>query len=88
MPQQGDVVVSRSGRVVGALTSCSIDSEGAVAGLAHVQDTHTKVGTRLGIYQVERGSWAVKPIADLKTGDQVMLPDDITVIKRFLNKKE
>ncbi len=87
MPRQGDVVVSRKGRVVGAVTSCSIDSEGWLTGLAYVQDQYAAQGTRLAIFQKESRSWTSKPLSDLKTGDRIQLHDDITVIRRFLNKK-
>jgi glycine hydroxymethyltransferase len=88
MPRQGDVVVSRKGRVVGAVTSCSIDSTGWLTGLAYVQNRYAKKGTRLGIFQMNGRSWASKPLIDLKSGDRVQLHDDITVIRRFLDKKE
>jgi len=88
MPRQGDVVVSRKGRVVGTVTSCSIDSEGWLTGLAYVQQPYTSRNTRLGVFQVESRRWADKPLADLKTGDQVQLHDIIIVIRRFLDKKE
>jgi glycine hydroxymethyltransferase len=88
MPRQGDIVVNRKGRVVGAVTSCSIDSEGWLTGLAYVQKQYAARGTRLGIFQADSRAWADKPLADLKTGDRVQLHDDITVIRRFLNKKE
>jgi glycine hydroxymethyltransferase len=88
MPRQGDVVVSRKGRVVGAVTSCSIDSEGWLLGLAYVQYRATSRGTRLGIFQADNRSWTSKPLTDLKTGDQIQLHDNITVIARFLNKKD
>jgi glycine hydroxymethyltransferase len=88
MPRQGDVVVNRKGRVVGAVTSCSIDSDGRLTGLAYVQKQYTKRGTSLGVFQAESGSWSSKPLTDLKAGDRVQLHDDITVIRRFLNKTE
>jgi glycine hydroxymethyltransferase len=88
MPRQGDVVVSRKGRVVGTVTSCSVDREGRVTGLAYVQKPNVKVGTRLGVFQVDSRTWADKPLVSLRTGDQVLLHDDITVIRRFLNKQE
>jgi hypothetical protein len=53
-----------------------------------VQKPYAKVGERLGVFQVETRSWASKPLSDLRTGDQVLLHDAITVIKRFLNKQE
>lgn len=87
MPRQGDVVVSRKGRVVGTVTSCSIDSEGGLTGLAFVQKAYAAVGERLGIFQLDNRAWASKPLSGLRTGDQLQLHDDITVIKRFLNKQ-
>jgi len=86
-PDQGDVVVNRKGRVVGAVTSCSIDTEGRLTGLAYVQKTYSQRGTRLGVFQVGGRSWTSKPLTSLKEGDRVMLHDSITVIRRFLNKK-
>ena len=79
--------MSRKGRVVGAVTSASIDSEGRLIGLAYVQKQYTERGTRLGIFQADNRAWTSKPLTSLKTGDRVQLHDDITVIQRFLNKK-
>ena len=87
MPRQDDVVVSRKGRVVGAVTSCSIDSEGLLTGLAYVQKQYASQGTRLAIFQMDSRSWTSRPLDELKTGDRIQLHDDITVIQRFLNKK-
>ncbi len=86
MPIQGDVVVDRKGRVVGSVTSCSIDSEGQLTGLAYVESQYTKRGTRLGVFQVDNARWAKKPLTSIKTGDRIQLHDDITVISRFLLK--
>ena len=87
LPNQGDVVVNRKGRVVGEVTSCSIDSEGKLTGLAYVQIRYNQRGTRLGVFQEgNRSVWANKPLASLKTGDRVQLHDDILVLQRFLNK--
>ena len=85
MPNQGDVIVNRKGRVVGEVTSCSIDSDGRLGGLGYVQKPYDKRGSRLGIFQAG-GAWTRKPLDDLETGDRVLLHDDITVIRRFLNK--
>ena len=86
-PDQGDVVVNRKGRVVGAVTSCSLDSDGRLTGLAYVQESYAKRGTKLGVFQVGGRSWTSKPLASLKTGDRVQLHDEITVLRRFMNKK-
>lgn len=87
MPRQGDVVVSRKGRVVGTVTSCSVDSEGRLTGLAYAQKRYAQRGTRLGIFRVDSRTWSTRPLAELETGDQLQLHEDITVIRRFLNKK-
>ncbi|MCK4832934.1 MAG: aminomethyltransferase family protein, partial [Anaerolineales bacterium] len=88
MPGHGDVVVSRKGRVVGAVTSCSIDSDGRLTGLGYVRKPYARRGSRLGIFHVDGRDWTSKPLADLEAGDRVQLHDDMTVIRRFLNKKE
>ena len=85
--RQGDVVVSRKGRVVGTVTSASIDAEGQIVGLAYVQDQYASLHTQLGVFQADSRSWADKPLTKLKTGDRVQLHTDITVIRRFMNKK-
>jgi hypothetical protein len=59
-----------------------------LTGLGYVQNRHAKRGTRLGVFQADSRSWTSKPLTSLKTGDQVQLHDDITVIRRFLNKEE
>jgi glycine hydroxymethyltransferase len=88
MPRQGDVVVSRKGRVVGAVTSCSIDSEGWLTGLAYVQKQHAARGARLAVFQMDSRSWSSKPLTDLKAGDRIQLHDNIVIIRRFLDKEE
>jgi glycine hydroxymethyltransferase len=87
MPRQGDVIVSRKGRVVGAVTSCSIDSEGWLTGLAYVQKQHAGRGTRLAVFQMDSRSWSSKPLTDLKDGDRIQLHDNIIIIRRFMDKK-
>jgi glycine hydroxymethyltransferase len=87
LPRQGDVVVSRKGRVVGAVTSCSIDSEGWLTGLAYVQKQHAVRGTRLAVFQMENRSWSSKPLTDMKAGDRIQLHDNIVIIRRFMDKK-
>jgi glycine hydroxymethyltransferase len=88
LPRQGDVIVSRKGRLVGAVTSCSIDSDGRLTGLGYVQNRHAAIGTRLAVFQADSRAWTSTPLTNLRTGDRVQLHDNITVIKRFLNKSE
>lgn len=87
VPRQGDIVVNRKGRIVGAVTSGSINGDGRLIGLAYVQQAYSERNTPLGIFQVEAKSWTNKPLDELKTGDRIQLHDDITVIQRFLNKQ-
>lgn len=88
MPGQGDVIVSGKGRVVGAVTSCSIDSDGRLTGLGYVRKPYARWGSKLGVFHVDGRNWTSKPLADLEAGDRVQLHDDLTVTRRFLNKKE
>ncbi|MFN2167191.1 MAG: glycine cleavage system aminomethyltransferase GcvT, partial [Anaerolineae bacterium] len=88
MPRQGDVIVSRKGRVAGSVTSCSIDSEGRLTGLGYVQMPLATRGSRLVVFRADSRDWTKKPVADLETGDRVQLHDDVTVIRRFLDKRE
>jgi glycine hydroxymethyltransferase len=84
---QGDVIVNRKGRVVGKVTSCSIDSNGRLVGLGYVQEPNHERGTVLGVYRAGKDSWETQPLEALSFGDRIMLPEDITVLPRFLNKQ-
>jgi hypothetical protein len=70
------------------VTSCSYDGDGRMVGLAYVEESHSKPGTRLGLFQTGVRTWSHKPLADLRTGDRIQLHDDIHVIQRFLDKKD
>jgi glycine hydroxymethyltransferase len=83
---QGDVIVNNKGRVVGHVTSCSIDTEGRQVGLAYLQDPHWQRGTKLGVYRLGNRNWESRALNQLQPGDRVQLPDAITIIDRFLNK--
>ena len=85
---QGDVIVNRRGRVVGQVTSCSINSEGRLVGLGFVQEPNHERDTRLGVYRMGKKTWETDPLESLKFGDQIQLPEDITVVTRFLNKQQ
>ncbi len=85
VPQQGDPVVSLKGRVVGLVTSCSLDREGHLVGQAYLHQNYTEPGTILAIFQTTR-SWAGKPKTELKLGDRVQLHDRAVVLNRFMQK--
>jgi glycine hydroxymethyltransferase len=84
---QGDVIVNRKGRVVGWVTSCSINTEGRLVGLGFVQEPNHERGARLGAYRAGSKTWETDPLVTLGFGDRIQLPEDITVIARFLNKQ-
>jgi glycine hydroxymethyltransferase len=84
---QGDVIVNRKGRVVGTITSCSIGSAGRLVGLGYVQDGNHEKDTRLGVYKLSSRTWETQPLESLKPGDRLQLPESITLITRFLNKR-
>ena len=48
---QGDPVADKNGGIIGAVTSCSLDSEGTLTGQAHVDKKFTKEGSQILIYQ-------------------------------------
>ncbi len=87
VPSLGDVIVSRKGRVVGTVTSCSSDSEGGLVGLGYVEEGNHERGTRLGVYRLAGKHWGHDSLTTLQMGDRLELPLDITIIERFLNKK-
>jgi glycine hydroxymethyltransferase len=87
VPNLGDLVVNHKGRVIGTVTSCSIDTEGRLSGLGYVEEPNTARDTHLGVYRLSSKNWESRPLTELRPGDRVQMPDDITVIERFLNKK-
>jgi glycine hydroxymethyltransferase len=78
-PQTGDPVVNRRGQLIGQVTSCSIDTDGYLLGLA-VVDRRTNVpGTSIAVFPL--GGKGLDEA--LKRGDRVALPVEATVLARF-----
>ncbi len=86
-PHQGDPLVDDKGRVVGIITSCSIDSEGYQLGQAYVKPDYQKRGTALGVFA---GSERAKPVdfGHLKLGKRVSVPETVTILSRFPRRKK
>jgi glycine hydroxymethyltransferase len=82
VPQQDDPVVSLKGRVIGKVTSCSIDTEGQLVGQAFVKTSHSEPGTIVALFQTTR-AWAGKPRDALEIGDRVQLHDRAVILRRF-----
>jgi glycine hydroxymethyltransferase len=78
-PQMGDPVVDRRGREIGKVTSCSIDVEGYLVGMAIVQKRYNVPETPIAIFPLRGES-----LDDaLMRGRRVALPIEATVLTRF-----
>jgi glycine hydroxymethyltransferase len=84
----GDPVVDKRGRVVGIITSCSIDSEGFQSAQVYLKDEANTEGTVLAVWC---GSQRSKPaqLARLSLGARVGMPEPAIVLSRYakLSKK-
>jgi glycine hydroxymethyltransferase len=78
-PQTGDPVVDRRGNEIGKVTSCSIDVEGHLVGLAIVQKRYNVPETPIAIFPL-RGESLDEA---LLRGRRVALPIETTVLTRF-----
>ncbi len=80
-------VVNKQGQVIGHVTSCSIDSEGYLLGLAIVDMKYTKEGTPIGVFVLPEKPQAEKLKPELAMGDKVLLHVEAVVLRRFPEKK-
>ena len=84
----GDPVVSRQGRCIGTVTSCSLNSDGFQLGLALVESRYQREGLPIGIFPLPaRGMPEGKPKRELRPGDRVLLHVEATVLSRFPEKE-
>ncbi|MBN2469202.1 MAG: hypothetical protein JXN59_00655, partial [Anaerolineae bacterium] len=82
-PQQGDPLVDQRGRVVGIVTSCSIDSEGYQLGQAYLKKDYQAEGTAVAVYTGAAKLKPGKPFGELQLGDKAPVPSPATVLSRF-----
>ena len=75
-------LIEPKGKVIGVVTSCSIDSEGFLSGQAYLDLKYTAEGTPIAIFQ-SAAKAAGKAPAELKAGDRVTLPTTALVVSRF-----
>ncbi len=80
-------VVNKQGQVIGHVTSCSIDSEGYLLGLAIVESRYNVEGTPIGIFVLPEKPQAEKAKPELAVGDRALLHVEATVLRRFPLKK-
>ena len=85
----GDRVLDRRGKVIGAVTSCTLTGEGQI-GLAYVSEKYTKPGSRLGIIPSPRdeSGIACKVPSQLWVGDHIVLHEEAQVLSRHLGMDE
>ena len=79
-------VVNKQGQMIGYVTSCSIDSDGYLLGLAIVDLRYAKEGASLGIFVLPEKPQSEKPKPELSLGDRVLLHVEATVLPRFPEK--
>jgi glycine hydroxymethyltransferase len=82
MAHNGDPVLDVKGKVIGLVTSCAIDKEGFLTGLAFVDLRNAVEGTTIAIFQGAPKQSGKAP-ADLTNGDRVILPTQAVVVSRF-----
>ncbi len=82
MAHGGDPVIDKKGRVIGWVTSCAVDSNGFLTGLAFVEQKNTDEGTPILVYQSAPDKAGKAPI-EMKVGDKALLPTPATVVSRF-----
>ncbi len=86
----GDVVVTRRGEYLGAVTSCSIDVESYQLGMAYVEAKRAREGAELRIFSLAPGE---KPAPEkdkraLVVGDKVLVAEEAVVLPRFPVEEE
>jgi glycine hydroxymethyltransferase len=82
MSHNGDPVLDAKGKVIGVVTSCAVDKEGLLTGLAFVVLQSSVEGTPIFIFQ-GAPKLSGKAPAELVSGDRVTLPTPATVVSRF-----
>jgi glycine hydroxymethyltransferase len=78
-PHLGDPVANRKGQLIGHVTSCSIDVEGYLLGLAIVEQRYNVPETPIAIFPL--GGKSLEEA--LMRGQRVTLPVEATVLARF-----
>jgi glycine hydroxymethyltransferase len=75
------------GRVVGTVTSCSIDSEGYQLGQVLVRKDYANEGTSVLVYSNAAHSKAGKQPQELGIGDKATVPEIATIGSRFPKRR-
>jgi glycine hydroxymethyltransferase len=86
-PHQGDPIIDRKGKVIGTVTSCSIDREGFQTGQAYLQHDFTAEGSAISIFAGASRAKVAKAPGELTPGDKFPMPEPALVLSRFPKKK-
>jgi glycine hydroxymethyltransferase len=87
-PHQGDPILDKKGKVIGVVTSCSIDSEGYQLGQAYLEKAYTEEGTPIAVFAGSGRTKAGKAPGELHLGDKIPMPEPATVLSRFPKAKK
>ncbi len=82
MAHNGDPVIDKKGKVIGVVTSCAIDSEGYLTGLAYIEEKANEEGALISIYQGSPETIGKQP-NQLEIGDKIKLPTIAQIVARF-----
>ena len=82
MAHNGDPVIDKKGKVIGVVTSCAIDSEGYLTGLAYIEEKANEEGALISIYQGSPETIGKQP-NQLEMGDKIKLPTIAQIVARF-----
>ncbi|HEY3341577.1 MAG TPA: glycine cleavage system aminomethyltransferase GcvT, partial [Anaerolineae bacterium] len=87
VPKRGDPVLDARGRVIGTVTSCALDSEGFLLGLAMIETSFgAKDGAAINVMAIpDRVPAPLTTLAPL--GSRTLVPDAATVLTRFPKRK-
>lgn len=86
-PHPGDPLVDGRGRIVGIVTSCTLDSEGYQLGQAYVKESALAPDTALSVFC---GADRLKAngYQSLKFGDKLPIPEPAVILSRFPSAKK
>ena len=82
MAHSGDPILNDKGKVIGAVTSCAIDSEEFLTGQAYIDKQYAEEGTALYVYQNSSEIDDIS-VAKLAAGNRIPLPAKAVVVSRF-----
>jgi glycine hydroxymethyltransferase len=86
-PHQGDPIIDERGRVIGIVTSCSIDSDGYQLGQAYLKDEFAKADTKVAVFAGSASARPGKALNTLSLGDRITMPEPATILSRFPKRK-